>query len=67
MLTLVHPTFVTPNYLLPICGLPPFQVGGSHVNGAGQSPGGPLPWLVLYCGANPKVEEVRDTSALKLA
>lgn len=19
----------------------------------------PLPWLVLYCGANPKVEEVR--------
>lgn len=34
--------------------------GEGHGRGDDSSPGAcPNPWLVLYCGANPKVEEVR--------
>ena len=44
--------------------LPPVQVGcstdaedGHDESSSTTGSGNPLPWLVLYCGANPRVEE----------
>ena len=36
-----------------------FQVKANSGASAGKNGPPKLPWLVLYCGANPKVEEVR--------
>ena len=45
------------SFLLFFC--PVLQAAGAASAGDGTDGKGKLPWLVLYCGANPKVEEVR--------